>query len=74
MTTVFAQATYDPACVYKPPLFLLDPARPDYGCHPGSWGADFVEPIQSLVAEHHAADVEAGLPEGVVVQPSRSAE
>ena len=48
--TVFVQAAYDPASVYRPPLFLAAPTRRDYACHPDSWGADFVEPIQALVA------------------------
>jgi nicotinamidase-related amidase len=58
MTTVFVQTAYDPACVYKPPLLLPNPACPDYGCHPGSWRADFIEPIKSLVAERYAKVIE----------------
>ena len=58
MTTVFVQAVYDPSCMYKPPLFLPDPARRDYGCHPGSWGSDFVEPIKALVSERFAKVIE----------------
>ena len=54
MTTVFVQAAYDPASCYRPPLFLRDPQRKDYGCHPGSWGADFVEPIKRLATHAHA--------------------
>jgi nicotinamidase-related amidase len=54
MTTVFVQAVYDPESCYRPPLFLLDPQRKDYGCHPGSWGADFVQPIKQLAADAHA--------------------
>ena len=58
MTTVFVQAAYDPASCYRPPLFLRDPQRQDYGCHRGSWGADFVEPIKQLTAQAHAKVVE----------------
>ncbi len=58
MTTVFVQAVYDPASCYRPPLFLCDPQRQDYGCHRGSWGADFVEPIKQLTAQAHAKVVE----------------
>ena len=58
MTTVFVQAAYDPTSCYRPPLFLRDPQRQDYGCHRGSWGADFVEPIKQLTAQAHAKVVE----------------
>ena len=58
MTTVFVQAAYDPASCYRPPLFLRDPQRQDYGCHRGSWGADFVAPIKPLTAQLHAKVVE----------------
>jgi nicotinamidase-related amidase len=58
MTTVFVQAAYDPASCYRPPLFLRDPQRQDYGCHRSSWGADFVEPIKQLTAQAHAKVVE----------------
>jgi nicotinamidase-related amidase len=58
MTTVFVQAAYNPASWYRPPLFLHDPQRQDYGCHRGSWGADFVEPIKQLTTQAHAKVVE----------------
>jgi nicotinamidase-related amidase len=58
MTTIFVQAAYDLASCYRPPLFLRNPHRTDYGCHPGSWGADFVEPIKPLVSQAHAKIVE----------------
>jgi nicotinamidase-related amidase len=58
MTTVFVQAAYDPGSCYRPPLFLGDPQRKDYGCHPGSWGADFVEPIKQLASQACAKVVE----------------
>ena len=54
MATVFVQAVYDPASCDRPPLFLHDPQRLHYGCHPGSWGADFVEPIQDLTTHEQA--------------------
>jgi nicotinamidase-related amidase len=58
MTTVFVQAVYNPNACYRPPLFLREPQRQDYACHPGSWGADFVEPIKQLTAQAHARVVE----------------
>jgi nicotinamidase-related amidase len=54
LTTVFVQAAYDPDSCYRPPLFLHNPHRQDYGCHPGSWGADFVEPIKPLTVQASA--------------------
>jgi len=51
LTTIFVQAVYDPAACNRPPLFLHNPQRPDYGCHPGGWGADFVEPIKPLTTQ-----------------------
>ena len=56
MTTVFVQAAYDPESCYRPPFFLRDPQPKDYGCHPGSWGADFVEPVKPL-ASHACAKI-----------------
>jgi nicotinamidase-related amidase len=58
MTTVFVQAAYDPESCYRPPLFLNDPQRRDYGCHPGTWGADLVEPIKQLASRECAKIVE----------------
>jgi nicotinamidase-related amidase len=58
MTTIFVQAAYDPASCYRPPLFLRDPHRQDYGCHPGSWGADLIEPIKPLASHAQAKVVE----------------
>jgi len=58
MTTVFVKAAYDRESSYRPPLFLSDPDRRDYGCHPGSWGADFVEPIKQLASRGGVTIVE----------------
>ena len=58
LTTVFVQAAYDPKSSYRPPFFLSDPQRPDYACHPGTWGADFVEPIKKLATQGCAKIVE----------------
>jgi nicotinamidase-related amidase len=58
MTTVFVRAAYDPESYYKPPLFLGDPRRRDYPCHPGTWGTDFVEPIKQLASRGFATIVE----------------
>jgi nicotinamidase-related amidase len=58
LTTLFVQAAYDPAACYRPPLFLRNPQRQDYGCHPGSWGADFIEPIKQLISQASARVIE----------------
>lgn len=58
MPTIFVQAAYNPASLYKPPLFIASPERSDYSCHPGTWGADFVDPIKSLVADQNAKVIE----------------
>jgi nicotinamidase-related amidase len=54
LTTIFVQAAYTPGSGYRPPLFLRDPQRQDYGCHPGSWGADLVEPLKLLASQAQA--------------------
>jgi nicotinamidase-related amidase len=58
MSTIFVQASYDPEARYRPPLFLRDPQRRDYACHPGTWGADLVEPIRQLASHPRARIVE----------------
>jgi nicotinamidase-related amidase len=58
MITVLVQAAYDPESPYRPPLFLSDPQRRDYPCHPGTWGADFVLPIKQLASRECARIVE----------------
>ena len=58
MTTIFVQAGYDPDARYGPPLFLRNPQRRDYACHPGTWGADLVEPIKQLASHPRARIVE----------------
>jgi nicotinamidase-related amidase len=58
MATVFVRAAYDPESHYRPPLFISDPQRSDYGCHPGTWGADFVDPIKQLASRECARIVE----------------
>jgi nicotinamidase-related amidase len=54
LTTIFVQAAYTPGSGSRPPLFLRHPQRQDYGCHPGSWGADLVAPLKPLAAQAHA--------------------
>ena len=54
MPTIFVQTGYDPAARYKPPLFIEAPGRQDYACHPGTWGAELVEPIKRLASDRHA--------------------
>jgi nicotinamidase-related amidase len=56
--TIFVRAVYDPASWYRPPLFIVQPERRDYGCHPGTWGADFVEPIAPLASDRSAKIIE----------------
>lgn len=58
MPTIFVRAVYDPTSLYRPPLFIRQPERRDYACHPGTWGADFVEPIGPLVSDRHAKIIE----------------
>ncbi|WP_089941576.1 cysteine hydrolase family protein [Candidatus Entotheonella palauensis] len=58
MPTIFVQAAYDPMSFYKPPLFIAEPERRDYGCHPGTWGAAFVDPIKPLTLDQHAKVIE----------------
>ena len=52
MTTVFVQAAYDPAFWYRPPLFLREPQRQDYGCHRGSWGQTSSNRSSSSLSRH----------------------
>jgi nicotinamidase-related amidase len=54
MPTIFVQTGYDPAARYKPPLFIEAPGRRDYACHPGTWGAELVDPIKRLASQRHA--------------------
>jgi nicotinamidase-related amidase len=54
MPTIFVQTGYDPASRYRPPLFIAAPERQDYACHPGTWGAEFVDPIKQLASDRHA--------------------
>jgi nicotinamidase-related amidase len=58
ITTIFVQASYDSEARYRPPLFLRDPQRRDYACHPGTWGAELVEPIRQLACHPRARIVE----------------
>jgi nicotinamidase-related amidase len=56
--TVFVRTAYDPASSYRPPLFIAAPDRRDYACHPGTWGADLVDPIKRLASDRSAEVVE----------------
>lgn len=58
MATVFVRTAYDPASRHRPPLFTVSPQRQDYACHPGSWGAEFVDPIKRLTSDRSAKVVE----------------
>lgn len=57
LCTVFVCAAYDPRSNVRPPLFLSDPDRRDYSCHPGTWGAELVAPLKPLAAEANATVV-----------------
>jgi nicotinamidase-related amidase len=58
MPTIFVRTSYDPASYYRPPLFIAAPERKDYACHPGTWGAELVDPIRRLAADQRAKVVE----------------
>ncbi len=58
MPTILVRTGYDPACYYRPPLFIAAPGRKDYACHPGTWGSEFVDPIKQLAADRCAKVVE----------------
>ncbi len=58
MPTIFVQTGYDPASQYRPPLFIAAPERRDYACHPGTWGAELVDPIKRLASDRCAKVVE----------------
>jgi nicotinamidase-related amidase len=58
MPTIFVRTAYDPASRYRPPLFIAAPNRRDYACHPGTWGAELVDPIKRLAADRCAKVVE----------------
>jgi len=52
--TIFVRAAYEPQSTVRPPLFIGDPDRQDYACHPGSWGAELVAPLQPLAGHANA--------------------
>ncbi len=56
--TIFVRTAYDPASRFRPPLFIATPDRQDYACHPGTWGAELVDPIKRLASDRHAKLVE----------------
>lgn len=56
MPTIFVRTAYDPASQHKPPLFIGNPGRRDYACHPGTWGSEIVDPIKGLTS-HPCATV-----------------
>ncbi len=58
MLTIFVRTAYDPASHYRPPLFIAAPGRQDYACHPGTWGAELVDPIKKLASDRFAKVVE----------------
>lgn len=58
MPTIFVRTAYDPASCYRPPLFIAAPERKDYACHPGTWGAEFVDSIKRLASDRCAKVVE----------------
>jgi nicotinamidase-related amidase len=58
LLTIFVQTGYDPASRYRPPLFIAAPERQDYPCHPGTWGAELVDPVKRLASDRCAKVVE----------------
>ena len=58
LPTIFVRTAYDPASRYRPPLFIAAPHRRDYACHPGTWGAELVDPIERLASDRCAKVVE----------------
>ena len=58
MATIFVRTAYDPASHYRPPLFIAAPERQDYACHPGTWGAELVDPIKRLASDRSAKVIE----------------
>jgi nicotinamidase-related amidase len=58
MPTIFVRTAYDPTSCYRPPLFIAAPDRKDYACHPGTWGAELVDPIKRLATDQRAKVVE----------------
>jgi nicotinamidase-related amidase len=58
VSTIFVRTTYDPASRYRPPLFIAAPDRRDYACHPGTWGSELIDPIESLASDPYARIVE----------------
>ena len=58
MPTIFVRTSYNPASLYRPPLFIASPDRKDYACHPDTWGSELVDPIKKLTANRSAKIVE----------------
>ncbi len=58
MRTIFVRTGYDPKSRYRPPLFIAAPDRQDYACHPGTWGAELVDPFKRLAGDPFAAVIE----------------
>ena len=45
----FVRAVYDRSFSVIPPGLRRDPARVDYPCRPNTWGAEFIEPVATLI-------------------------
>ena len=61
MLVVCLKAVYSHNYEIKPPIFRKNPDRLDYPCKPGTWGAEFIEPIKNLpfeieIIEKHTFD------------------
>jgi len=50
----YVRAVYDRGFDILPPGLHRDPERRHHPCHPGTWGAGFVDPIRRLVEEDRA--------------------
>lgn len=55
----FLRAVYHRDFGIVPPSLVRNPDRQDYPCKPGTWGAEFIEPIATLIESSTAAELEA---------------
>ena len=58
---IFVRAIYDRSFDVLPPSLTRNPARTDFPCKPNTWGAQLIDPIQSLstdtaIVEKHTFD------------------
>lgn len=51
MPIAYVKALYDHHSEVRPRFLLENPDRRDYPCKPGTWGAEFVDPIKAVALE-----------------------